>query len=257
MFSYDDYKEIVRIIQSTGRQAGYEKALKSDSFVIMRHDVEYSVDRAYALAKVESSMDFVSTWFFQWTNNSYNILSRRNKDMIRDMYERGHHIGLHFALNGLDDMRLVRSQIKKEIHILSEMFGFEITQFSIHRPSADVLRENIKLPGLLNAYQDEFFTFNEKVTEETKLKVKYMSDANHIWRYGYPDEKNIKGYDKVQILTHPFAWSKKGYDNRDNYATLIQEKYRELVESINQECKDFCEFKDEFLGAELIREENK
>ena len=60
MFSYEDYKEIIRIIQSTGNQAGYEEALTADKFVIMRHDVEYSVDRAYALAKVESSMDFTS-----------------------------------------------------------------------------------------------------------------------------------------------------------------------------------------------------
>ena len=42
MFSYEDYKEIIRIIQSTGNQAGYEEALTADKFVIMRHDVEYS-----------------------------------------------------------------------------------------------------------------------------------------------------------------------------------------------------------------------
>ena len=173
------------------------------------------------------------------------------------MHERGHVIGLHYALNGLTDMQEVRHQIKKEMDILSEMFGFPITQFSVHRPSPDVLRENIKLPGILNAYQDEFFTFAEKVTDQTPLKVKYMSDANHIWRYGYPDEANIIGYDKVQILTHPFAWSKKGYDNRDNYAVLIREKYNEMIDSINNECKDFCEFKDEFLEASLIPERNR
>ena len=50
MFSYEDYKEIIRIIQSTGNQAGYEEALTADKFVIMRHDVEYSVDFYYALA---------------------------------------------------------------------------------------------------------------------------------------------------------------------------------------------------------------
>ena len=55
-------------------------------------------------------------------------------------------IGLHFALNGLTDMELVRRKIPQEIHVLSEMLGFEITEFSIHRPSADVLRENIKFP---------------------------------------------------------------------------------------------------------------
>lgn len=247
MFSYDDYREIIRIIQSTGRQCSYADALHRDKFIIMRHDVEYSVDRAYQMAKVEQSMDFTSTFFFQWTNNSYNILSRRNMDMIKDMHERGLHIGLHFALNGMTDMQQIRKRIKMEIDILSEMFGFEITEFSVHRPSKDILKENIKLDGILNAYQDDFFTFADTVSADTELEVKYMSDANHIWRYGYPDEANITGYDKVQILTHPFAWSKKGYGNFDNYRALLQEKYIELVESVDNECKDFGEYKEYFM----------
>lgn len=247
MFSYDDYREIIRIIKSTGRHANYSEALRRDKFIIMRHDVEYSVERAYALARVETSMDFFSTYFFQWTNNSYNLLSRKNRDLICDMHERGHKIGLHFALNGMNDMQEIRRQIIKEIHMLSEMLGFEINEFSVHRPSPAVLAENIRLPGIINAYQEEFFTFAENITEETRLGVKYMSDANHIWRYGYPDEKNILGHDRVQILTHPFAWTRKGYSNYENYKSLIREKYIELIESIDNECKDFGEYKDGFL----------
>ena len=247
MFSFEDYKNIIRIIKSTDRYMDYHKALTSDKFILMRHDVEYSVERAYELAKVESSMDFTSTFFFQWTNNSYNILSRKNKDLIKDMHERGHTIGLHFALNGMTDMEQIRKQIVKEIDILNSMFEFKMDTFSIHRPSKDVLRENIKLPGIINAYQDEFFTFAENVTESTPVSVKYLSDANHIWRYGYPDEKNILENDKVQILTHPFAWCKKGYDNFENYKSLIKEKYVELVNSVDNECKDFGEYKDWFM----------
>ena len=40
MFSYDDYREIIRIIQATGRHCGYAEALGREKFVIMRHDVE-------------------------------------------------------------------------------------------------------------------------------------------------------------------------------------------------------------------------
>ena len=248
MFSYDDYKEIIRIIKSTGRYTDYKHAIDRDKFVIMRHDVEYSVERAYDLAKVEESMDFTSTFFFQWTNNSYNLLSRRNMDMIRDMHERGQTIGLHYALNGLTDMAQARKQIVKEMDMLSEMCGFKIDTFSVHRPSKDILRENIKLPGILNAYQDEFFTFAEEVNENTPVAVKYLSDANHIWRYGYPDETNITGHDKVQILVHPFAWHKNGYDNFNNYIALVEEKYAQMIESIDAECKDFGEYKDWFLA---------
>lgn len=253
MFSFEDYRKIIRIIKETGLQADYKEALTRDQFIIMRHDVEYSVERAYALSRVEMSMDFTSTYFFQWTNNSYNILSRRNMDMIKDMHERGHHIGLHYALNGLTDMELIRKRIVQEMNILSEMFGFTVDEFSIHRPSKDVLRENIKLPGLINAYQDDFFTFGEEITENTPVAVKYMSDANHIWRYGYPDEKNITDNKKVQILTHPFAWTKEGYDNFDNYKALIHEKYEELIDSVDKECKDFCEYKEWFMKQNISK----
>jgi len=253
MFSFDDYKEIIRIVKSTGNACGYKDAINRDKFVIMRHDVEYSVERAYALSKVEEGMDFTSTYFFQWTNNSYNVLSRRNMDMIKDMHERGQTIGLHFALNGMTDMKLIRKQIVKEINMFSEMAGFEIDEFSFHRPSKDVLRENIKLDGILNAYQDDFFTFAENVDENTPVAVKYMSDANHIWRYGYPDEANITSFDRVQILTHPFAWCKKGGDNFTNYKYLVEEKEKELIESINAECKDFGEYLDFFYAEAIYR----
>ena len=68
MFSYDDYREILRLIKATGLAADYGEAVNRDAFIIMRHDVEYSVDRAYALSKVEEAEDFHSTYFFQWTN---------------------------------------------------------------------------------------------------------------------------------------------------------------------------------------------
>ncbi|MDE5680551.1 MAG: hypothetical protein K2I01_09035, partial [Lachnospiraceae bacterium] len=87
MFSFQDYRKIIGIVKSTGRYMGYKEALGRDKFVIMRHDVEYSVERAYALSKVEESMDFTSAYFFQWTNNSYNILSRKNMEMVKDMHE--------------------------------------------------------------------------------------------------------------------------------------------------------------------------
>ena len=53
MFSYEDYRKIIEIIKSTGLQAGYKEAINRDKFILMRHDVEYSVERAYHLSKVE------------------------------------------------------------------------------------------------------------------------------------------------------------------------------------------------------------
>ena len=40
MFSFDDYREILRVVKETGLNATYEEALNRDSFIILRHDVE-------------------------------------------------------------------------------------------------------------------------------------------------------------------------------------------------------------------------
>jgi hypothetical protein len=248
MFSYAEYTEIIHLIKATGLATDYRQALTSDRFIIMRHDVEFSVERAFALSRLEDSLDFTADYFFQWTNNNYNILSRRHMEMIRDMSARGHRIGLHFALNGRTDIDEIRQQIRKEMDILSEMMGLSVKHFSIHRPSAEVLQANIKYPDIINAYQDEFFTFAPDAINNPHLKVKYLSDANHLWRYGYPDKATIGNYDKIQILTHPFAWTEKGYDNFHNYKSLIGEKSREMIDSIDKECKDFAEYREYFMN---------
>lgn len=99
----------MEIIKDSGcYKTSYFEALHLDKFILMRHDIEYSVKRAYVLAKVESGMDFTSSYFFQWTNNSYNVLSQGNIDMLCDIHEMGHIIGLHFAMNGLPDMELIK-----------------------------------------------------------------------------------------------------------------------------------------------------
>ena len=245
MFSYEEYRKIINIIQESGRAANFREAQTRDKFIIMRHDVEFSVDRAYELSQVEKSMGFTSTFFFQWTNNSYNILSKRNKDIITKMHEDGHTIGLHFATNGLTDIKEIQHRIEHEIFAWNMMLEFDVDTFSVHRPSRDVLAADIKIPDIINAYQDEYFTFAENITEDTPLKVKYISDAQHRWNYGVPDRETLLGYDKVQVLTHPYSWTEQGYDNLHNFRTLIAERNQELIETIDGECNHFAAIKDQ------------
>lgn len=75
--SFQVYREIIRDIQKTGKACGYEEALSRDVFIIMRYDIEFSIDRAFRLSQLESGMDFSSTYFVQITNNSYNPFSRK------------------------------------------------------------------------------------------------------------------------------------------------------------------------------------
>lgn len=246
LFSYNYYMEIIEAIKRGGKGYSFHQLSKEyvNKFVIMRHDVEFSVERAYNLAVFENENGFHSTYFFQLTNNAYNILSRTNRGMIGKIASMGHMVGLHFHLNGMNHIENIQKQIVKEIGIMSAMLEMEINSFSIHRPTAEVLRDTIKLPGIINAYDEAFFSFTEDVVEKPP-KIKYLSDARHRWNYGLePSEETLDKYDQIQILIHPYSWTQNGYNNLDNFRTLVKEKQREFITTLNSECKHFAEIRD-------------
>jgi len=237
LFSYDYYKEIINVLKRSGKLHSFHQLAKEykQKFVIMRHDVEFSVDRAYKLAVFEHKHNFYSTYFFQLTNNAYNLLSKKNKEIIREIADMGHKVGFHFHLNGMTDLNVITDQIRKEINLMSSMLEMEIDSFSIHRPTAGVLKNTIKLPDIINAYDDAFFSFTEDITNNPPV-IKYLSDARHRWNYNLePDEKTINGHDKIQILIHPYSWTEKGYNCDDIFKTLLVEKQEEMAETISNE----------------------
>jgi len=251
--SYEVYKQIIRDIKATGKAMSYADAIGKDEFVIMRHDIEFSIERAYNLSLVESKEDFTSTYFVQITNNSYNAFSKKAADMLKDMSARGHIIGLHYHLNGQLDPVLVRDGVRDQLRIMSEMLGLDVNSYSFHRPMKEVYYYNISIPYTINAYSKEFFTFSENVKEDDELDVKYIADSKHRWNYGFPDYETLMKYKKIQLLIHPFSWTKEGYDNCGNFMALIDEKQNELIDTLNDEFQRFREVKEEILEKRGIK----
>lgn len=244
IFSYAEYASIMEAVKKSGKQATFEEALHKKKFTIVRHDVEFSVKRAYDLAKFENAHDFKSIYFFQISNNTYNLLSGRNLAYVNEILRMGHQAGLHFHLSEGEDLETVKRQIRTDVEILRKKIPGVSPIFSFHRPTNEILRANIKLDGILNAYQDEFFSYTEDI-EKFPPEIKYISDARHRFNYGlYPDTSTICGNNKVHILLHPYSWTQEGYDNLGNFRSLIEEKREELLEDFNLECKHFEEVKD-------------
>lgn len=243
--SYDVYRSIIRDIKATGKGMSFTDAIGKEEFVIMRHDVEFSIERAYQMSLVESEEDFNSTYFVQITNNSYNAFSKKTIDLMRDMASRGHTIGLHYHLNGQLDPVLVRDGVRDQLRIMSEMLGMEVNTYSFHRPVKEVYYYEISIPYTINAYSKEFFTFAENVKEDDVLEVKYIADSKHRWNYGFPNYETLMKHKKVQILIHPFSWTEQGYDNLRNFETLIREKQEALIDTLDEEFLRFREVRKE------------
>jgi len=206
-------------------------------FCVLRHDIEFSIDRAYKLAKIEKELGVVSTYTVQVRNNTYNALSEKNIDLISKIRELGHHIGLH--QNPPSSMKLdtLKDYIMRDITILEDCYGFEIDRFAFHRPKKEYLNCYVELDNRINCYDKKFFHFFENKPES--LEILYLADSNHKWKYGYPLDFDFSKINKLQLLTHPFSWSDSGGDNYGNFVTLIRERNDELVNSMNTETNTF------------------
>ena len=239
-FSYKSYEETISHLTNTLELplTDYSDVNKeTPRFLIVRHDVEFSPARAFSLASFENKhLDIKSSYFFQTRNNTYNLLSDINLDLLNKIADMGHSIGLHVhtGVMSSDDLS---SFVKKEINLMESATGLSIDRFSYHRPKSSMLSKPLRIEGKINAYDPLYFHFFESSPPE-KFSVSYISDSNHRWKFGHPLDLK-RGISKVHLLTHPFSWTKTGRKNVENFASLISEKQEEMIESIDREIKTF------------------
>ncbi len=249
-FTYSGYENILRLIQSHGNTLSFADALGKQKFIILRHDIEFSTERAYKMAQIEASYGVKASYFVQLTNNAYNSLSLQNISILKEIINLGHEVGLHVRLTDDMDFKMIKMRILSETKILESYLGANFTTFSIHRPSSRSLALNIKVDGLLNAYQDEFFTFVAD-GDYSKARIKYVSDARHRWNYGKPTNSLFDEYEKIQLLIHPDWWTENDDTNSGSFASLLCEKNNELICTIMNECNHFAPEAEAIINKEI------
>ena len=243
MFGYTEYRNIITLVKQHLPIKDFTDVLKFNlsRFCVLRHDIEFSVDRALTMARIETNeLDVESTYTVQLRNNTYNALSQKNIEAVQEIKKLGHHIGLHQNPPKMNDDELVE-YIQKDIETLEHYYGFEVDRFAFHRCGSNpkILEKYVEVPNKINCYAKEFFHYF-RGKKPKKLNVHYLADSNHMWKYGYPIHIDYNSYPfKVQLLTHPFSWTENGYENINNFAKLIKERNDELVNSMNTETNTF------------------
>ena len=239
-FSYKEYEKIISYLTSEIDLpvTDYSSIDETSSrFLILRHDVEYSPERALKLAEFEfNNLNVKSSYFFQTRNNTYNLLSGLNLAIVKKILKMGHRIGLHVHTGTWTGTNLCKF-VEDEIHLMELASGLSIDRFSYHRPKKEMLSCPLKIKGKINAYDPMYFDFYESGPPE-QVSVSYISDSNHRWKFGHPLDLKLS-VNKVHLLTHPFSWTKHGYKNISNFTSLIEEKNFEMIESIDREIKTF------------------
>lgn len=221
-FTLDDYS---LLLQYFGKEreyvtfSEYQNKSDNDPIVLLRHDIDFSLKHALEMAKLEAGLGIKSTVFLLFSSPFYNILDVDNIQIVRQIHELGHEIGLHYDLavlekgNGKDPFALLNA----EAEILKQLTGSEVLSIAMHNPSmsgADIFRET----KYINTYDERF----------TK-QMAYFSDSCMAWRNNFIEHTEKNSFPpRLQLLIHPILWSEEELTRWDKLDKFVSMKVGEI-----------------------------
>jgi hypothetical protein len=165
--------------------------------LLLRHDVDLSLDAALRLAELESHAGAQATYFLMTRSVFYNLASHEGERALARLRELGHRVGLH------------------AVHPHLDLDGRFDRVVAWHNPDPDFMRE--PLDGAVNVMQAPYFDPDH-----------YRSDSNQHWRSGCPHEGLAAGrFEWLQLLTHPEIWAYPGTTMRETMLAMLDAE-REL-----------------------------
>ena len=190
-FDLAHYRELLRAAQFGGyRFAGFDRAPQAGE-LILRHDVDLSLEAALIVAEVEAEEHVWSTWFLMTRSSFYNLASKDGERAIARLRELGHRVGHHAVYPNID---------------LDERFDPVVAW---HNPDPEFMWSEI--PGAVNVMSPTFF--------DPDL---YRSDSNQYWRHGCPHEPLAGGeFEWLQLLIHPEIWAYDGATMRESMNSFL------------------------------------
>ena len=176
-FDLAHYREIVEAAQAGGYRFAHFEGAPAEGSVILRHDVDLSLDAAVRMAELESDAGASATYFLMTESVFYNLDSSEGVDAIERLRKLGHRVAQHAVYPNAR---------------VDERFDPVVAW---HNPDPEYMRAPLA-DGRINVMQDPWFD-----------PATYRSDSNQHWRSGCPHEELATGaFPWLQLLVHPEIW---------------------------------------------------
>jgi hypothetical protein len=237
-FTLTSYANMVKLLRKRDYQfasfAEVERLLETGRpFVLMRHDIDMSLEAALRMARQEADLGVRSTYFFLVRTDNYNVFSKDGSDTIHRILDLGHHLGLHFdcaSYSARVPPGVLARACALEAGMLEQWFGKPVSIVSYHRPDARVLTGDPALSAPLpHTYMGLF-----------RNRIRYLSDSGGRWGNGSPtaSAEFSRGL-PLHVLVHPIWWMEQPTSAYETLLQLVDQKTRSLERSIAQNCKVF------------------
>jgi hypothetical protein len=240
-FTYSAYIQLLRLIIENGYTfTDYHHFNEAENPCILRHDIDFDVEKALELARHEAAglpdHTIQSTYFVLLNTDFYNVFSKTVYAMLKEIIALGHTIGLHFDetkyfYSDVFPKDLIVQSIQKETQLLEQIIEQPVRAVSMHRPSKTTMEADIVIPGVVNSYSQLFFR-----------EFKYISDSRHAWREDAEGIVSSGEHRMLHILTHPFWYTKDTESCRDKLFKFIVAGNRDRYSNVNNNFKNLDEF---------------
>jgi hypothetical protein len=188
--------------------------------VLWRHDVDYSVHRGVALARIEAEMGVRSTYFLSLHSDLYSVLEPKVNALARELAALSHWLGLHFDVGFYADRSpaAVDEHAAWEAGVLADALDVPIHAVSLHNPSVSGSEEldAERIGGLVHAG-----------ARSVRDRYTYVSDSNGYWRFErLPDVLEAGRHERLHVLTHPEWWQERPMSPRERIVRCIEGRGR-------------------------------
>ena len=114
-FTYNSYRNLILKLKDKYNFIGYHEydekiSNNKKGFVIMRHDIDISMEKAYKIAKLEHEYGISTNYFFYLRSPFFNLFSEKSLDYLHAIIDFGHNIGLHFYTKLYPDITIDNSK---------------------------------------------------------------------------------------------------------------------------------------------------
>ena len=201
-FSLDHYRELLDAARAGGYRFGSFDSEPQEGELLLRQDVDLSLDAALRLAELEAEAGAQATYFLMTESVFYNLASHEGVQALARLRELGHRVGLHAVWPNA---------------VVDERFDPVVAW---HNPDPEYMHEPVG--SVVNVMQEPWFSPDT-----------YRSDSNQHWRSGCPHEDLRAGrFPWLQLLTHPEIWAYSGRTMAQTMHAMLDAERERRVEQL-------------------------
>lgn len=211
-FTYRWYREFLHELRANGYQFKPFSADIGYGDIVIRHDMDLSIDAAVAMAHIEAALDIQSTYCVLLTSPLYNPNEATHRAALREIQTLGHDVALHFSTHeywAADEeppTEAIEARVQAEQDVLETVVGPSET-VSFHRPPEWVLNRS-------------FDAFRSTYAPEWIDEIGYVADSSQRWRDEQPTVESFP--ESAQLLTHPGLWARTDGSFADRVADATE-----------------------------------